>query len=309
MFGRIWMYLRETFEGWSNDNVSTLGAALAYYTVFSLAPLLIVVIAIAGVVFGRQAVEGQMVQQVSGLVGKSGAEAVQAMLTNAAQVGGGVWATVVAVVTTLIGASGVFSQLQSSINQIWEVRQKPNEGVKGFLLHRLPTFGMLLGVGFLLLVSLVVSAAVAALGTWLHSSNATGVSVLSVLDLLISVGVTTVLFAMIFRILPDAEIAWRDVWIGALSTAVLFTIGKFLIGLYLGRSSVSSAYGAAGSLVIILLWVNYSTQILFLGAEFTKVFASHRGSRIRPSDHALPAPNPAATVHVTEGTKQTDPSA
>jgi|HubBroStandDraft_3_1064219.scaffolds.fasta_scaffold16892_2 membrane protein len=287
----LWTFLRETVENFLADNAMTLGAALAYYTIFSLAPLLLVVIAIAGLVFGRQAVEGQIVNQISGLVGRQGGQAVQTMVANAAHTGSGVFATVAAVVTTLVGASGVFVQLQSSLNQIWEVRPKP-QGIKGFMRARALSFGVLLGIGFLLLVSLVVSAGLAALGGYTHSLGPIAYVVLTVVNFFVSFAVITLLFALMFRILPDVEIAWRDVWAGAIGTALLFTVGKHLIGLYLGNSSIASVYGAAGSLVVVLVWIYYSTQILLLGAELTKVYAAHRGARIRPSANAVPAPAP-----------------
>jgi membrane protein len=280
--------LKETFNEWKDDDALQLGASLSYYTIFSLAPMLLVVIAVAGLIFGREAVQGQLVGQLRGLVGEQGGEAIQTMIANAGHHGSGVLATVIGVITILFGATGLFVALQDSLNHIWEVEARPGRGLKGFLMNRVISFGMILGIGFLLLVSLVLSAAMAALGTW-ATGLMTGAEILvKILTFVVSFGLETLLFAMIFKVLPDVKIAWRDVWIGAAATALLFTLGKFLIGLYIAHSSVASTYGAAGSVVILLLWVYYSSQILFLGAELTQVYASHYGSRIVPDEHAVP---------------------
>lgn len=285
--------LKEAFREWQNVEALQLGAALAYYTIFSLAPLLLVVIGIAGLAFGREAVQGQLVGQIQGLVGRDGGEAIQTMVANAGRhPGGGFWATILAAATTLFGATGVFTQLQTSLNHIWGVKPKPGQGIKGLLRARALAFGMLLGIGFLLLVSLVVSAALAAVGSYVLGLLPGAKVVLEALNFLVSFAVVTLLFAMIFRFLPDVKIAWRDVWFGALVTSLLFTIGKTLIGLYLGNSGVASVYGAAGSLVIVLLWTYYSSQILFFGAELTQAWARSHGSRIVPDKHAVPADHP-----------------
>lgn len=285
----IFSLLKEAFKEWQEDEALQLGAALAYYTVFSVAPMLLVVIAVAGLVFGREAVQGQLDNQIQGLVGAQGADAIQAMVANAGKHGGGAWATVVAVATILFGATGVFTQLQTTLNHIFDVKAKPGQGLKGLLHARAAAFGMLLGIGFLLLVSLVISAALAAAGNYLLRVFPGAEFLLQALNFVVSLAVITVLFAMIFRFLPDVKIAWRDVWFGAAVTALLFTIGKTLIGLYLGNSSVASVYGAAGSLVVVLLWAYYSSQILFFGAELTEVWARHRGAHIVPDKHAVPA--------------------
>jgi membrane protein len=279
---------KETFQEWQKDEALQLGAALAYYTIFSIAPLLLVVIAVAGLVYGREAIQGQIVGEIRGLVGQQGGEAIQTMLANAGKHGSGVLATVVGLVTILFGATGVFTQLQSSLNHIWGVQPKPGAGIRGLLKTRILSFGMILGIGFLLLVSLVVSTALAAIGTYMGSLLPAGAEILvRILSFVFSFAVITLLFAMMYRYLPDVKIAWRDVWIGAVVTAFLFTVGKFLIGLYLGKSSVASTYGAAGSLVILLLWIYYSAQILFFGAEFTQVYARRYGSQIEPDEHAM----------------------
>ena len=280
--------IKESFKGWREDGALDLGAALAYYTIFSLAPLLLIVIAVAGLVWGREAVQGQLVGQLQGVVGPQGSQAIQTMIANAGQHGSGVIATIIGVATILFGATGVFVQLQSAMDRVWNVEPRPGGGVWSFVRTRLLSFGMVLGIGFLLLVSLVVATAVSAIGTWVTGMVPGAKVLIEVLTFLVSFGIVTLLFAMIFKILPDVKIAWRDVWIGAVVTALLFTVGKFLIGLYLARSSVASTYGAAGSLVVLLLWIYYSSQILFLGAEFTEVYATRYGSRIEPSKHAVP---------------------
>jgi membrane protein len=285
----VWRLLKETFSQWLADKPFQLAAALAYYTLFSIAPLLLIAIAIAGVVFGREVSEQQIVSTLQGLVGPEGAQAIQSMLQSAAKPDSGIVATVVGVVTLLIGASGVVGQLQDSLDTIWGVEPKPGRGLLGLIRGRIFSIGAVLGVGFLLLVSLLVSAALAAL---IHvlSGVSSGESVLwQVVDLLVSFGFTTLLFALIYKVLPDVEIRWHDVVIGAALTALLFTVGKYLMGLYLGSSGVTSAYGAAGSLVLVLLWVYYSSLIFFFGAEFTQVYANTYGTGVKPDKNAVVA--------------------
>jgi membrane protein len=283
----IWGLIKGAFSGWSEDKVPRLGAALAYYTVFSLAPLLIIIISIAGFFFGDEAARGEIVGQFRGLVGEEGGKAIQTMIENAGrEKGSGVFATVISIVTLLFGASGVFGELQDSLNTIWGVKPKSGRGILGMLKDRFMSFTMVLGVAFLLLVSLVLSAAIAAIGTVFGGGDGEGL--LHILNLVVSFGVITLLFAAMYKYLPDVKIEWRDVWVGAAVTSVLFTLGKFAIGLYLGKGSVASAYGAAGSLVILLVWVYYSAQILFFGAEFTKVYAKDYGSGLRPEADAEP---------------------
>jgi membrane protein len=288
MLARVWSrigsFLREVFSEFSNDDALTLGAALAYYTVFSMAPLLVLSIAIAGLVFGRAAAQGQIVTQISDVLGPAGAGAIEDMIERASQPASGLLATVASLATMIFGASGVFGQLQSSLNKIWGAETIRRTGVKGQLQRRLLSFTMILGIGFLLLVSLALSAVLSGV----HQLVSHGFPVLG--DFLplgnfaLSFGMITALFAMIFKLLPDARIEWRDVWLGAAVTALLFTIGKSLIGIYLGRAGVTSVYGAAGSLVLVLLWVYYSAQLLFLGAEFTEVYSRRYGSRARRTE-------------------------
>jgi membrane protein len=279
--------LKATIADWQEDKASRLAAALAYYTVFSLAPLLVIVIAIAGLVFGPEAARDQIDNQLQSLLGRDGAEAAQTMIASANKPTTGIIASIINIAILLFGASGVFAQLQDALNTVWEVAPKPGQGIISVIRSRFLSFSMVLGIGFLLLVSLVLSAGLAAVGAYL-SHLLPGLDFLwQIVNFVISFGVITLLFAMIYKILPDAKIAWGDVWIGAAITALLFTIGKFLIGLYLGNASVGSAYGAAGSLVVLLIWVYYSAQILFFGAEFTQVYATKYGSRIVPAKNAV----------------------
>jgi membrane protein len=267
-----------------------LGRALAYYTVFSLAPLLTISIAIAAVVFGQEAAQGQIFEQLRGLLGEASGRAVQDMVQNAtAKPTAGVLATLISVAMLLFGASGVFGQLQASLNAIWGVKPKPGRGVLGLIQDRVLSFGFTLVVGFLLLVSLLLTAAIALIAEWIGGMMPSTETLTQVLNFILSLGLVTLLFAMMFKFLPDAEIAWRDVWIGAFLTAVFFGIGKFALGLYLGKSGVTSSYGAAGSLIVLLLWVYYSSQIFFFGAEFTQVYANRLGSRVTPAENAVPA--------------------
>ena len=286
--GEIFSILKKTASDWLEDQAPTLGAALAYYTVFSLAPLLIIAIAIAGLVLGQEAAQGQIFNQLRGLLGDESGKAMQEMVQSAsAKPASGVTATLIGVVTLLFGASGVFGQLQTSLNTIWEVQPKPGRGIWGILRDRILSFGFILVVGFLLLVSLLLTAGVALVAEW-FGGMFPGMEILTqIVNFVLSLVIITLLFAMIFKFLPDAKIAWHDVWIGAFITALLFTIGKLALGLYLGKSGVESSYGAAGSLIVLLLWVYYSSQILFFGAEFTQVYANRFGSRLAPAENAV----------------------
>ena len=280
--------LKETFSEWMNDQAPTLGAALAYYTVFSLAPLLIIAISIAGLAFGREAAQGEIFDQLRGLVGDASGQAMQVIVQSAsAEPKTGLVATVVGFVTLLFGASGVFGQLQVSLNRIWGVQPKPGRGILGVVQERILSFGFILVVGFLLLVSLMLTAVISFVGQR-FGELVPGMAVLAQLfNTIFSLAVITLLFAMMFKFLPDVRIAWRDVWVGAFITALLFSVGKFALGVYLGRSGVASSYGAAGSLIVLLVWVYYSSQIVFLGAEFTQVYANRFGSHVTPSSNAI----------------------
>ena len=281
--------LKQTASEWMEDDAPSLGAALAYYTVFSLAPLMTIAIAIAGFFFGKEAAQGQIFDELRVLLGEEGGKAIEEMVQSAsAQPTVGVVATVISVIILLFGASGVFGQLQASLNRIWGVKPKPGRGVLGMIQDRLLSFGFTLVVGFLLLVSLLLTAGIALVADLAGGLMPASETLTQLLNFVLSLAIITLLFAMIFKFLPDAKIAWRDVWIGAFLTALLFTVGKFALGLYLGKSSVASSYGAAGSLIVLLLWVYYSSQILFFGAEFTQVYANRFGSRVAPADNAVP---------------------
>jgi len=248
-----------------------MGAALAYYTIFSLAPLVLIAVSIAGLVFGEEAAQGRLVTEIETAVGPTVANAIQETIKNARSTEGSTTASVVGIVILLFGASGVFVQLQSSLNAIWEVEQRTTSGIWSFIRDRLHTFALVLGIGFLLLVSLVINTALSAMSRYVAPAQTI---VTQALNQVISFGLTTLLFALIFKVLPDRPVAWDDVWIGAAFTSLLFTVGKYLLGLYLGQGSVVSAYGAAGSLVVILLWVYYASQIILFGAQFTQVYAT-----------------------------------
>ena len=283
--------LKATVFEWLDDQAPMLGAALAYYTVFSLAPLLIITIAIAGLVFGAEAAQGQIFDQLRGLLGDASGKAMEEIVESAsAEPKTGVVATVIGIVTLIFGASGVFGQLQASLNIIWGVQPKPGRGILGIIRDRILSFGFILVVGFLLLVSLLLTAAIAFVGKQFGTMVPGMEALIQLLNAILSLAVITLLFAMMFKILPDANIAWRDVWIGAFITALLFTIGKFALGFYLGRSGVASSYGAAGSLIVLLIWVYYSSQIVFFGAEFAQVYANRFGSRVTPSSNAVAVP-------------------
>jgi membrane protein len=286
-FKLIFKLLKLTFIAWQKDKASRLAAALAYYTAFSLAPMLIIVIAVAGFVFGQDAAQGEIVAQLQGLVGREGAQVIQNLIENARRPQSGIVATIAGIAILLFGATGLFTQLQDALNTIWNVQPKPGRGIKGLLQKRFLSFAMVLAIAFLLLVSLAVSAGLAAMGKYFDHLFPQVILLWQVLNLTLSFAIVTVLFATIYKVLPDAKVAWSDVWMGASITSLLFAVGKWAIGLYLGNSSVGSAYGAAGSFVVILLWVNYSAQILFFGAEFTQVYANRYGSRIVPNRHAI----------------------
>lgn len=286
----IWMLLKTTFSQWRQDRASLMAAALAYYTVFSLAPLLVIAIAIAGSIFGEKAAKGELVTQIQSLIGKDAAELIQTAIENASYLdpSQGIIPTLLNIGFLVLGASVVFNQLQKSLNIIWQVEPKPGNGIKHFLRKRLLSFSMILAIAFLLLVSLVISTILVILSTYLRAFVPGYTYLWQVLNFLISFGLVTLLFAMIYKILPDAKIVWGDVWIGAGIAAVLFEIGKFLLGFYLGKTGLTSAYGAAGSLVSILTWVFYSAQILFLGAEFSQVYQKSYAKEVIAASSAQP---------------------
>ena len=278
---KIWDLVKKSLLAWIDDYAPSMGAALAYYTLFSIAPLLIIAIALAGLVFGQEAARGEIVAQIQGVIGREGAIAVQGLLKSANEPARGIFLTVVSIITLVIGATTVFAELQSDLDRIWRVPAPAKEnGIWILLRTRLLSFGLVLGLGFLLLVSLVISAAIAAFGKWWDGVFQGWEALLQALNFGISFAITTLLFALIYKLMPRARIAWRDVWVGAGVTAFLFEIGKFLIGLYLGKTSVASGFGAAGSLVVLLVWVYFAAQIFLLGAEFTWVYSHAYGSKV-----------------------------
>ena len=285
---------KEACSAWAEDNCSSQGAALAFYTVFSLAPVLIVAIAVAGLAFGQEAAEGEFSRQLQGLVGETGARAIQALIRSANRPALGVIAGTFGIGTLLAGASGAFVELQDALNKIWKVQRRSESIWLGVIRERFLSFGLVLCLGFLLLVSLVVSAALGAVGNFITPLLPWPVFLLVAVNFFLSLGVIALLLALIFKYLPDTEIAWSEVWIGAAVASLLLTTGKALIGLYLAKSAVASAYGAAASLIIILTWVYYSAQIFLLGAEVTHVFSYEHGSRAEGS-HGGAAP-PGATT-------------
>ena len=272
---RVWAVLKRAAIKWSADDCLQLGAALAYYTVFSLAPVLVIVIAVAGALFGQEAAQGEIVGQIRSLVGEEGASAIQALVQSASRPGAGSRATLIGLLVLLFGSTSAFSQLQSALNRIWDVPAQKHSGIGDMVRARFLSFAAVLGTGFLLSVSLVLSAAAAALGRFGGGYLPYG-GLLGLADVLGSMVVHTLLFAMIFKMLPDAVIEWRDVWVGATVTAGLFVVGKFAIGLYLGRTDLGAAYGAAGWVILVLAWVYYSAQIVLFGAEFTCAYAARR---------------------------------
>ncbi len=278
----VWQIAQEAFDGWTRHKSLRLGASLAFYTMFSITPLFLIALAIAGALFGEDAARRQLFAQVHGLIGKEGSDAIQAIIASAHKPAAGWWATALALVTLFVGATGVFVELQDALNTIWQVQRKPGATLRNFIRDRLLSFAMVLAIGFLLLVSLVISAALTALGQYMDGFISTQTRVGQVLNFAISFGLITLLFAMIFKFLPDVKVSWRNTWLGAAFSALAFNLGKYLLGFYLARSSVSSAYGAAGSLVVILMWVYYSSQTLFLGAEFTRAYTKFSGERVKP---------------------------
>jgi membrane protein len=281
----IWKFIVTVFDQWMEDKCPKLGAALSFYTIFSLSPLLVIAISVAGFIFGENAARGEIVYQIKDLVGQEGAEVVQTALRNTQYSDEGIIAVIISAVTLIVGSTVVFVELQESLNMIWKVKAKPGRSfIKGFLVDRFQSFAMVVGTGFLLLVSLIISALLAGLNKYLSTTFFDiPFYIFDLIDIVVSLGVIFILFMAIFKVLPDLDIKWKDVWLGALVTALLFVFGKYLIGLYLGNSSLSSTYGAAGSLVVLLLWIYYSAQILFLGAEFTYVYANKQGKSIQPT--------------------------
>jgi len=287
---------KQAVVAWWEDNVLQLGAALAFYTLFAIAPVLIVAIAIAGVFFSAEAVNTELVTQMDALIGAVGAEAVQALLEGAGRRQSGWVATTIGTITFLLAATGAFLELQSALNTIWRVKPTPGPYLRAYVLDRLRSFGIVVAIGFLLLVSLVISAGLAALNGWLDRWMPGWPVMWQGLNILVGLVITSSLFTLLYRFLPDVKLEWRDVVTGAIVTAVLFAVGKYLIGLYLAQSAAATSYGAAGSVVLLLIWVFYSSQVLLLGAEFTRIYATARAGKPAPEDFAEPDPDAPANA-------------
>lgn len=285
---KTWASLKDAFKGFSDHKVPKLSASLAYYTVFSLGPLLIVIIFLVSIFVGREAVEGTIYSQIESFVGADAAKQIEEIIKNASISGKGGMAATIGIITLLIGATTIFGEVQDSINTIWGWKAKPKLGIMKLLVTRLLSFGLIAALGFLLLVSLAITALVEGLSERLRAAFPdVAVVVFYIVNLLLTLGVVTVLFAIIFKVLPDAKIKWRNIWAGAIATSLLFMLGKFAISFYIGKSNVGSTYGAAGSLVILLLWIYYSSIILYFGAVFTKSYALKQGVVIEPNDYAV----------------------
>ncbi len=283
-----WQLVKLTFGEWWNDNPFELAAALAFYTIFSIAPVLLIAVGVASFFLAPETATNRIVNEVQNLVGPQGAQAVRQVIESSRGFGKGIWAVSVGIIMVIIGATVVFGQLQSALNHIWDVQSKPDRSmIRSLVVDRLRSFSIAICVGFLLLVSLVISAVITALQDYMNNWMPGVPWLWQTANVLTSFVVIAILFAMIYKFLPDVVISWKDVWIGAAVTALLFTGGKYLIGIYLGHTATASAFGAAGSLVVLLFWVYYSSLIVFLGAEFTQVYARRYGSRILPQRHAV----------------------
>lgn len=283
----IFSYLKETFQNWQDDEAFRQSAVIAYYSIFSLPALIIIVVNVAGLVFGQEEVRGQITDQIGSMIGGEAAQQVKTMVANAREQGSSTLAIIIGVATLLFGATGLFYQLQQSLNKVWDVEPKPSAGMMKVIMDRALSLGIVLAIGFLLIISLVATAAISALSQWVQQQLSEAlVYLFYAANFLLSIGIITLFFALIYKILPDVNIPWRTVWIGALATAFLFTLGKFALGLYFGKMDPASTFGAAGSIILILLWVNYSGLIFLFGAEFTKVYARRNGHDIKVSSHA-----------------------
>lgn len=283
----LWSITKKTFSAWNAADPFRQSAVIAYYAIFSIPALLVIIITLAGFAFGREAVQGEISNQIGMAIGESTAKQVEEMIAKAGEQKNSVWATIISIVTLILGSTGVFAQLQVSLNQIWEVKVVAKKKWLKSIKDRLFSFGLILSIGFLMLISLLLSAGLSAFSDWIkvHLPDVM-LFVFRLLNFIVSFGVTSVLFGLMFRILPDARIRWKDVIIGSIVTSLLFVLGKFALGIYFGKANPGSTYGAAGSIVLLMLWVSYSCMILFFGAEFTKQFAVHFGRNIEPTKDA-----------------------
>lgn len=283
----VFAYLKETYLNWLDDEAFRQSAVIAYYSIFSLPALIIIVVNVVGIFYGQEAVQGQITGQIGSMIGEESAEQVQTMVANASDQGNSTLAIVIGIGTLLFGATGLFYQLQQSLNKVWDVEAKPSAGILKVVLDRALSLGIVLAIGFLLIISLIATAALSAVSDWVQQQlSDTLVYLFYVANFVLSIGMVTLFFALIYKVLPDVNIPWRTVWIGAFVTAILFTIGKFALGLYFGKTDPASTFGAAGSVILILLWVNYSGLIFLFGAEFTKVYAHKNNHKITVSSHA-----------------------
>jgi len=285
--GDAYFLVKQTSSDFVDDEGPRLAAALAYYSLLSLAPLIVLAVSAAGFLLDEEAARGSIARELASVVGPDAAVSIQTIVQHAKAPASGIIGSIFGIVVLLFGASGVFGELQSALNKVWEVAPKPGRGLLGIVKDRLFSFAMVTGVAFLLLVSMVLSAALAAIGHFFQNMLPGGEAVWQVVNFAISLVAVTALFALLFKSVPDARVRWHDVWIGAFVTSLLFSLGKFLIGVYLGKSGISSTYGAAGSLVLLVVWVYYSASIMLVGAEFTQVYAQRFGGRIEPSDNAI----------------------
>jgi membrane protein len=287
-FKGLWDIIKKASNGFIDDKLMKLSGALSYYMVFSMGPLLLIIITMCSIFFGRDAVEGKVYAQLQAFVGKDTAIQLQQIIQHAMISGKNTLATIIGVALLIIGASSVFSEMQDSINMIWGLKPKPSSGFKAFIKNRLLSFSIIASLGFLLLVSLSVSALVELFGSHLKN-HFPGISVvlIYIINIVFTLGITTFIFAVIFKVLPDADVNWRDVWVGAVATTILFLLGKFLISFYISKINIGSTYGTAGSLIVLLLWVYYSAMIVYYGAEFTKYYAVEFGDPIKPASYAV----------------------
>ena len=287
-FKLIFSFIKDVFSGFSDDKALKYSASLSYYTVFSIAPLIIVIISAAGIVFGRDAVQGKIFDQIKGLVGTEAATQIQDMISKTHSSGSTVFASIVSAIVVIVGATGIFGEIQDSINSIWGLKSKPKTGIIKIVINRLISFSLVISLGFVLMVSLAVNAFVSVITSQLANIiPGAGTYFLLIINQALIFVILSFMFSVIFKVLPDAKIKWRDVGKGAMLTAVLFMIGKYLIGLYVAKSNLTSVYGAAGSIIIIMVWVYYTAVILYFGAEFTKVYSIRYGSKILPNDYAV----------------------
>jgi membrane protein len=293
--------LKLTYQSWSEREPFNNSVIIAYYTIFSLPGLLVIIINLAGSIFGTEAVTNQISTQISGMVGQDTAKDIESMIADVSNNDGTVLSTILSIATLLFGATGVFYQLQQVLNRMWEVKPKPKGKIWKLVKDRIFSFGLILVVGFLLLVSLVLSAALSAVSNWATGLISESLTVVfTIIDFVVSIGIITLLFASIFKFLPDARIRWRDVWVGAFLTAILFVIAKFALGLYFGNTNPGSAYGAAGTVILIMLWVSYAGLLLLFGAEFTQTYANAHGRFVKPDSDAVSTADAPKSKRVKE---------